>query len=454
MGGFRRRERDLPMSSEEIVLSVKNITKHYEVYEKPSDRLKQFIFPKITRLFGGPTKKYYREFSALNNVSFDVKKGETIGIIGRNGSGKSTLLQIICGTLASTSGNVKAKGRIAALLELGSGFNSEFTGRENVRLNAMIMGLSAKQIDEKMSEILNFADIGIFIDQNIKTYSSGMLMRLAFAVQAHIEPEILIIDEALAVGDVFFIHKCMARFHELKKSGVTIILVSHDSTAIKMLCDKAIWLKNGELKDFDRASSVVNSYMEETALMFEVPKVAHSELKSRVNGEGMRVLSAPDPTARKGNQKLIISGADLFKRGDKADYVESSEDISILLNIENIDFAEGENIILGYILKNIRGIDIASNNNVMERFEIKSPKRKQALSIQIDLSLPLLHAGSYTFSIGLSHKDEAGEILYLDYCENLIRFHFDPQVECHVLMTLKSKYTVLKADDIFQKKDG
>ena len=431
------------MSSDEIVLSVKNLSKHYEIYEKPGDRLKQFIFPKIARLFGGTPKKYYREFAALDNVSFDIKKGETVGIIGRNGAGKSTLLQIICGTLASAKGLVKSRGRIAALLELGSGFNPDFTGRENVRLNALIMGLSVEQIDEKMSEILDFADIGSFIDQKVKTYSSGMFMRLAFSVQAHIEPEILIIDEALAVGDTFFIHKCMARFHELKKRGVTIILVSHDSTAIKMLCDRAIWIKDGLLKGFDKASTVVDAYIEDATLMLEAPNLPPPLNQHREIFSHQENLSSPNPTARKGNQQLRISGADLFKEGVKAEYVESNEEIVIKLKIDNVNFPSEKNIIIGYILRNIRGIDIASNNNVMENTPLYSPKISSSIVVQISLALPHLHSGDYSFSINVAHEGDSGDLICLDHCENLIRFIFNSKKDCHVLMSLDSKFEVL-----------
>ena len=197
------------MSSSEIAIKVENLSKQYEIYETPGDRLKQFTLPKLHKFFGLGQKQYFQSFWALQNISFQVKKGETVGIIGRNGSGKSTLLQIICGTLSPTSGEVSNNGRIAALLELGSGFNSEFTGRENVFLNASVLGLTSEEIKARYSNIVRFADIGNFIDQPVKTYSSGMLVRLAFAVIAHVDADILIIDEALAVGDAFFTQKCM-----------------------------------------------------------------------------------------------------------------------------------------------------------------------------------------------------------------------------------------------------
>lgn len=442
MPGFRRRGKGLQMSSEEIVLSVKNLSKHYEIYEKPDDRLKQFIFPKIARLFGATPKKYYREFAALNNVSFDIKKGETVGIIGRNGSGKSTLLQIICGTLTSTAGLVESKGRIVALLELGSGFNPEFSGRENVRLNAMIIGLSAKQVDEKMTEILEFADIGDFIDQPVRTYSSGMFMRLAFAVQAHVDPDVLIIDEALAVGDAYFIHKCMARFHELKKSGTTILLVTHDSTAIKMLCDRGIWLSNGMLRVNGVAGNVVDAYLAEVAFMEDVVDDSKTNHKaSSLENKRRKDLTPPEPTSRKGNQSVQIIGASLSMGEIIADYLKPNEEFQITLEIFNSNLGEGTNLIVGYILKNIRGIDIASGNNEIENVAIRSCKPNTSQFIIIKSQLPYLHSGEYAFTINIAYKGQSGELIYLDHCENLIRFSLVNDKECHVLMTFDAQFT-------------
>ena len=199
------------MSSNDVIIKVDGVHKYYQVYDKPNDRLKQFVVPRLKRLLGRQPTGYFKEFKALHNVSFEVKKGETVGIIGRNGSGKSTLLQMICGTLTPTQGQIETHGRIAALLELGSGFNPEFTGRENVYMNATVLGLTTEEVDERFDSIVAFADIGDFIDQPTKTYSSGMVVRLAFAVIAHVDADILVIDEALSVGDAFFVQKCMHR---------------------------------------------------------------------------------------------------------------------------------------------------------------------------------------------------------------------------------------------------
>ncbi len=249
------------MSCEDIAIRVTNLSKRYEIYDAPRDRLKQFILPRLQRLLGRVGKRYFREFWALQEVSFEIKKGETVGIIGRNGSGKSTLLQMICGTLTPSNGSIQTTGRIAALLELGSGFNPEFTGRENVYLNASVLGLRNEEIDARFNDIVAFADIGDFVEQPVKTYSSGMMVRLAFAVIAHVDADILIIDEALAVGDAFFTQKCMRFLRGFMKNG-TVLFVSHDTAGIKSLCNYAIWLEKGRILQQGVPKEVCDVYLE------------------------------------------------------------------------------------------------------------------------------------------------------------------------------------------------
>ena len=249
--------------SSEIAIKAENLSKSYQIYEKPHDRLKQSILPRLFQLFGKGNKQYFREFSALKDVSFEIKRGETVGIIGRNGSGKSTLLQIICGTLNPTQGNIQLNGRVAALLELGAGFNPEFTGKENIFTNGALLGLSRDEIEKKFDAILAFADIGLFIDQPVKTYSSGMFVRLAFAIAANLEPDVLIIDEALAVGDMAFQAKCMARIRALMDGGTTVLFVSHDLGSVRNICQRVIWLKDGQLISFGDPKTIVDSYVRE-----------------------------------------------------------------------------------------------------------------------------------------------------------------------------------------------
>jgi lipopolysaccharide transport system ATP-binding protein len=248
------------MSSEEIAVRVANLSKLYEIYNRPQDRLKQSIYPRLRKLTRQEPSNYYREFWALKDISFEVKKGETVGIIGRNGSGKSTLLQIICGTLAPTSGTVETNGRVAALLELGSGFNPEFTGRENVFMNGAVIGLSREEIAARFDDIAAFADIGQYIEQPIKTYSSGMVVRLAFAVAINVDPQILVVDEALSVGDELFQRKCFARIETIKNSGATILLVSHSGATVVELCDRAMLLDLGEKLAMGAPKIIVGKY--------------------------------------------------------------------------------------------------------------------------------------------------------------------------------------------------
>lgn len=249
--------------SSDIAIRVQNVSKCYHIYDRPEDRLKQSIVPRLQRLTGRQPKNYFREFWALKDISFEVKKGETIGIIGRNGTGKSTLLQIICGTLAPTSGSVETNGRIAALLELGSGFNHEFTGRENVYMNGAVLGLRREEIDARFDDIAAFADIGEFIEQPVKTYSSGMLVRLAFSVSVCVDPEILIVDEALAVGDIAFQQKCLQRLADLREAGTTILLVSHDIMLTRNYCGRAIYLQNGSIRQMGDPEAVGEAYLKD-----------------------------------------------------------------------------------------------------------------------------------------------------------------------------------------------
>jgi len=256
--------------SSDIAIRVASLTKGFESYEQPSHRLKRSILgllgslaplPSLRRALFAGAQNCVRTFWALKGIDFEISRGETVGIIGRNGSGKSTLLQIICGTLAPTGGEVQTRGRIAALLELGSGFDVEYTGRENIYMNGQLHGLSRDQIDARLEQIIEFADIGHFIDQPVKTYSSGMFVRLAFAVIAHVDADILVIDEALAVGDAFFTQKCMRFLRRFQQTG-TVLFVSHDSSAVRSLCSRVIWLDRGEIRETGEARHVCTSYFE------------------------------------------------------------------------------------------------------------------------------------------------------------------------------------------------
>jgi lipopolysaccharide transport system ATP-binding protein len=246
--------------SSDLAIDVQGLSKCYNIYDSPQDRLKQFVLPRVQHLMGGVGRQYFREFWALLDINFSVEKGEAVGIVGRNGSGKSTLLQLITGTLNPTAGTIKTTGRIAALLELGSGFNPEFTGRENVYLNGSLLGLSSREITELFDDIAGFADIGSHIDQPVKTYSSGMLVRLAFALQVQVEPDILIVDEALAVGDWLFQKRCFKRLEKLTSQGTTLLFVSHDQESVRTLTSRALLLSHGKALAWGQSSDVVRDY--------------------------------------------------------------------------------------------------------------------------------------------------------------------------------------------------
>lgn len=292
------------MSSKEIAISVSDVSKHYLMFDRPEHRLKQMVVPRLQRAAGMQPRKYYRNFAALEGVSFDVPRGETVGIIGRNGSGKSTLLQIVCGTLNPTHGKVTVNGRIAALLELGAGFNPEFSGRENVYLNAAILGLKRHEVDERFDAIASFADIGQFIDQPVKTYSSGMYVRLAFATAINVDPDILVVDEALAVGDEAFRRKCYARIEEIQDRGGTILFVSHGAQTIVQLCSRAILFDAGEL------------------ILQGDPKT--------VTGQYQRLINASGEEARKMREEIRAMDAPLIERTKAGtDTISMEEDEAI-----------------------------------------------------------------------------------------------------------------------------
>lgn len=287
-------------SSGDIAISVQNMGKSYRLWNNPKDRLKQSLRSALARWLPVENKNYFQEFWALNNVSFDIRKGETFGIIGKNGSGKSTLLQLICGTLSPTVGEIEVQGRVAALLELGSGFSPEFTGRENTYMNAGILGLSKDEIDEKYSDIVTFADIDDFIDQPVKFYSSGMYVRLAFAIAAHVDADILVIDEALAVGDEVFQRKCFSFIENLQEKGRTVLLVTHSMSAVMQLCNRAVWLDCGELVLDSSPKLVMTKYQQFLFAPPEKKAAMRSEIRDLMPGEIQTQAERPEDSRKAG----------------------------------------------------------------------------------------------------------------------------------------------------------
>ena len=396
--------------SSDFAVKVENLSKCYQIYDKPHDRLLQML--------ARHRKKFYREFRALEDVSFEVKKGETVGIIGRNGSGKSTLLQMICGTLNPTVGSIETNGRVAALLELGSGFNPEFTGRENVYLNASVLGLAKEEIDERFDAIAAFADIGDFIEQPIKTYSSGMAVRLAFAVIAHVDADILVIDEALAVGDAFFTQKCMRFLHNFMKIG-TILFVSHDTGAVANLCSRAILLDQGKVTKIGTPKEVCEVYL---ATLYE------NELNSAKVGGSAAITFGQDESAieyRDARESLINSSTlrndiEVFRfNSEQSEFGTGSARIvsvrfldsegnplswfvggeGVILEIRCVSHKEMLRPIVGFQFKDRLGQVLFSDNTFLTyRLNSKSVREGAEIVARFEFRLPILPSGDYSVS--------------------------------------------------------
>lgn len=348
----------------DIAIRVDNVSKLYKLYNKPSDRFKEAV--------GFSKQKRYKEHYALSNVSFDVSKGETVGIIGTNGSGKSTILKIITGVLSATSGKVDVEGRISALLELGAGFNPEYTGMENIYLNGTMMGYSREEVDGKVQSILDFADIGDFINQPVKTYSSGMFVRLAFAVAINIDPEILIVDEALSVGDVFFQSKCYHKFDEFKKAGKTILMVSHDLGSVAKYCDKVVLLNKGEKMAEGQPKEIIDLYKQ----------VLVSQAENRELDDKQPMITDALSGAASWKDTLMLN-PNVIEYGDKqaeiVDFAIIDEKDRITNNIEkNTKFSirmrvkfhqDIEEPIFAYTIKDLQGTDVTGTNTMYERVD-------------------------------------------------------------------------------------
>ena len=397
----------------DIAIRVTNLSKCYHIYENPRDRLKQFVLPTLYRLAGQTSSPFFQEFWALQGVSLEVQKGEPVGIIGRNGSGKSTLLQIICGTLSPTGGQVETMGRTAALLELGSGFNPDFSGRENVYLVGTVLGLSPGEIDNRFDEIAAFADIGDFLSQPTKTYSSGMLMRLAFAVNTCIEPEILIIDEALSVGDSPFQAKCFKRLRQMIANGTSILLVSHDISTVRSICSRALWLNQGQVEGWGTATHVAFDYekfcWQEQGVVLQPKQV----IVTKDNGvdpakdsptndqDGFPslppMLFEPNPIfqanrqrSRLGTAAVVIRNFLMLKKdGSPALACDFDENLALHYLLEvcepvNTDF------VIGVRLRDLKGHFVYSANDInsIQRMEAKPGDR---FVVSTNLRIPLTH---------------------------------------------------------------
>lgn len=396
-------------------IRVRGLSKCYQVYARPEDRLKQALFPRVQRMLGKPGAAYYHDFWALRDISFDVRRGETLGVIGRNGSGKSTLLQIICGTLTPTCGSVEVNGRVAALLELGSGFNPEFTGRENIYMSGAVLGLTKREIDERYDAIVEFADIGDFLVQPVKTYSSGMFVRLAFAVIAHADADILVIDEALSVGDVFFAQKCMRFLRKFQENG-TVLFVSHDVGAVVNLCDTAILLDQGILRMQGTAKEVTETYHAAAAYALPVARSErdgikdHSTQDSRADLISRSVLRNDidvfrfDPDrSRFGDGSATIIAAELTDpQGRPLSWILGGEQVRLMVSGRaNAALASP---IIGFFLKDRLGQHLIGDNTYLSYCD--SPvmiAAGQSIEAIFEFQMPILPRGQYSFDFAIAN---------------------------------------------------
>lgn len=376
---------------EEYAIQVKNVSKMYKLYEKPSDRLKESL--------GLTRQKRYKEHYALKSIDFKVKKGETVGIIGTNGSGKSTILKIITGVLNPTAGEVQVNGRISALLELGAGFNMEYTGIENVYLNGTMLGFSEKEIDERLDDILEFADIGDFVNQPVKSYSSGMFVRLAFAVAINIDPDILIVDEALSVGDVFFQAKCYRKFEEFKNQGKTILFVSHDLGSISKYCDRAILINKGVKLEEGTPKDMINMYKK--LLVGQLPLEDEDENINSVEVEEKKpeeVIQSNPELLEYGNKAAeIVSYTIEDENGIVTDTIEKGTDFTIRVKLRF--HQKVPEPICAFSIKNVQGIEITGTNTMIEKNQIGTKNSGDEVEVAFRQNMSLQGA-EYLLSLG------------------------------------------------------
>jgi ABC-type polysaccharide/polyol phosphate transport system ATPase subunit len=384
------------------IIRTGKISKCFRIYRHPSDHLKE--------LFSFGKKRFHEPFWAVKDVDLSVEKGCCLGVIGENGSGKSTLLRMIAGVIRPTSGDIVVEGRVSALLELGAGFNPQFTGRENIFLYASILGFTDAQTRGRIPAIEKFAEIGEFVDRPVKTYSSGMFVRLAFAVAIHMDPDILIVDEALSVGDIFFQQRCIRRIQQLKRQGVTIVFVSHDLDAVRSLADRTIWMEHGQVHLSGKTDEVVSKYL--AAMVTRGRKDIMEEEaigKPLIGAEGLDfpeealaripkfIDHVPNMDHRYGNRKALVQGIGIFGiEGDRVSGVTQGDRLCIRISVEFQEDVEQPNV--GFMLRNRLGQDVTGTNVMFEGMRLPSARPGERLSVDFIMDLPFLLAGFYYFS--------------------------------------------------------
>ena len=379
----------------DYAIRVENISKVYKLYSRNIDRLKDSL---------NLGKGKYKEHYALNNLSFDIKKGECVGIIGTNGAGKSTILKIITGVLSPTQGKVEIDGRISALLELGAGFNMEYTGVENIYLNGTMMGFSREEVDSRMQSILEFADIGEYVNQPVKTYSSGMFVRLAFAVAINIDPEILIVDEALSVGDVFFQSKCYKKFEEFKEAGKTIIFVSHDLSSIQKYCDRAILLDKGSKIGEGKPSEIIDMYKRAMVGMLE------DEAEEEKEQDKAQPIPLNPDVQEYGDRLIEITGFSIIDNTGKATTTLIKGD-AFTIQVKITSHIETSDPIVAFTIKDPKGTDITGTNTMFEGINVGNMSVGDERTISFKQNLDI-QGGQYILSLGCTRYENADFKVY------------------------------------------
>lgn len=388
------------LETNESVIEFRSVSKSYAIYDNPSDRLTELLSLGLLRR--------HRNFEALRDVSFTVKRGETFCVIGENGSGKSTMLQIIAGILNPTAGSVRVEGRVAALLELGSGFNPDFSGRANVFLNAAILGLSHEETQRRFQSIEEFAEIGEFLDQPVKTYSSGMAVRLAFSVAIHVDPQILLVDEALAVGDIYFRQRCMRKVHELREKGVTILFVSHAMGDVKAIGDRVLWLDRGQLRALGTADEVVPQYLAAMATKDSAYLEHRGKARAKTIAEHSEapeiVNQIPNVDHRHGDGRAEIIGiAVCQENGEPCLMLEPDSKIVVRISARAKDFVANPNV--GFMLRNHMGVDFAGTNTLREGHGLPPMNPGDSITVDFHLELPTLYPSHFSFSPAIADGD-------------------------------------------------
>lgn len=391
-----------------LAISVQDVTKIYRLYDKPIDRLLEAM--SITK------KTYHKKFFALDKISFEIEKGTTVGIIGTNGSGKSTILKIITGVLNPSSGSVEVDGNISALLELGAGFNMDYTGIENIYMNGTMMGFSREEMEKKLPEILEFADIGDFAHQPVKTYSSGMFVRLAFALAINVEPEILIVDEALSVGDVFFQAKCYKKMEEIRQKGTTILMVTHDMGSVIKYCDKVILLNRGSFVAEGKAGEIVDLYKKILANRFEIEEETKDnklpvEAKVSNTGKLMKESLSINPSVTEygdGRAKIYDLGL-IDSKGEISNLLIKGEEFTIKERIRF--FADIKQPIFTYTIKDKKGTELSGTNTMFELTDIEEVHAGDSYDVEFRQKMNL-QGGEYLISMSCTGFENGQHVVY------------------------------------------